>query len=287
MSTSMKKIREQQNDDSLIITPYVNEWLLNEGDTHYSQWVLDKLNKQLSTPPRDRSGSFSSSAAGYCERRQVLGYLGVEENVKTMPQLQLLFNDGKWRHLRWQAMLLEGGILTDIEVGAKWPEMRSVGSMDGFGNTGDMPLKEEWKNRDFGFELKGMHPNVFAQTKKAEHIPPKHNEQVQRYMLQTGLELFVYVAEDKATQEWVEYVIEVDPNYRAKANAEIARLNEAVNLTELPPRLAPCQAKLDGKKSYYTKGFDSIDPYTFSKCPYGKSVKDSACLKIESWDDIG
>ena len=289
MSSSKKKIREQASDPNLILTPHINEWLSEKGDTHYTPEVLEKIVKQLSTPPRDRSGSFSSSSSGYCLRRQVFGYLGIKPNVPIMPQLQLLFNDGKWRHLRWQAMLLDAGLLDSIEVPAYWEEKRSVGSMDGMGYTKDLPLRDDWKNKTFGFELKGMYSRMFEQTKKQGHPPSKHNEQMQRYMLQhRELDMFIYIAENKDTQEWVEYVVEKNQRHIDSAVGEVELLNESVDMSVFPARLPVCQEKKDGKVfTTIRRGMPDMEPRAFEGCPYGGTKSGSLCLKIEDWDDAG
>lgn len=286
MSDSLKKIKEQASNPDLILTPHINAWLTTNGESEYSPSTVARVADILAAKPRNRSGSFSASSAGYCERRQMYGYLGVPE-VQILPVLQSLFNDGKWRHLRWQALLLDAGLLTDIEVAVPMPEYNSKGSMDGQGFTGDLPLRDEWKNKKFGFELKGVHPSPFATLKKNGFPSSKHVKQMQRYMLASGLDLFVYIAEDKASHEWLEFVVEYDEVRAKKSWSELNSLNAALASQTLPDRLPICQQIKDGNSGKPTlkKGFMSDTKYTFEQCPFGKTKTRSTCFKLETWED--
>lgn len=271
---SLKKLIAQKTDDSLILTPHINNWLAQHSEEAWPDDVVEKIAEQLRVQPRIRSGSFSASSAGFCDRRQVLGYLGKTPNATTSPELQNLFNDGKWRHLRWQAMLLSAGLIEDIEVSLKWPRMRSKGSVDGVGFTGDLPIREEWKNKTFGFELKGMNPFVYqkwASGPRPLKPNPKHLHQMGSYFLSGGFDLFIYIVEDKATQSWEEVVVEPDPRMIKESEEEIVFLNKCVDNQTLPPILQECQDR-EG---------------AFKGCPYGQTKKGSVCLRTKEWDEEG
>ena len=51
-------------------------------------------------------------------------YIGVPVMSRGDSRLHSIFIDGTWRHIRWQMMLLEAGILTDIEVPFHDDELR-------------------------------------------------------------------------------------------------------------------------------------------------------------------
>lgn len=263
---SLGRLLRSISNANLVITPMLELWLMQHGDEALSDAIADLIRKQLTTQPRFRGGSFSASSAGKCERMQVFQYLGVEASGAIDPRLQNIFNDGKWRHLRWQAMLLAAGLLTDIEEPLDWPNMRARGTMDGMGV---VPMKHPntaWRGLEFGFELKGITPFQFQQF-KGNDAKEEHRGQVDRYFLKSGFPLFVIIYENKATQEWIEWVYEPAQSRVAQSRDELVRLNQAINTKVLPPKLPECMGRT-GK--------------TFKDCPFGGSNA-GPCAQSGTW----
>lgn len=52
-------------------------------------------------------GRLSPSAIGGCKRQAVLSFLGVPGRKKIDPELEMIFEDGNWRHHKWQALMLD------------------------------------------------------------------------------------------------------------------------------------------------------------------------------------
>jgi hypothetical protein len=62
----------------------------------------------ISMVPRPRPhGRLSPSSLGGCKREAAFKFLGVEGQVKIDPDLELIFEDGNWRHHKWQALFLD------------------------------------------------------------------------------------------------------------------------------------------------------------------------------------
>lgn len=227
----------------LVVTPRLNVWLLGHPELTLSDATLKRLHDAIEgiRNPRDRSDSFGSSSAGSCLRAQVFEYLGTDQGGID-PKLQQIYNDGKFRHLRWQATLLEAGILDDIEVPLAWPDRRSVGTMDGVGTVPTDHPREEWRHLEFGFELKGA--NTFTYKTIVAEGPLRYLSQVHRYFLSGGYDLFAIVVEDKNSQDWTEWVIEPDPELLVEQRAELDVLNRAVDTETLPSMLVTCRKQV-------------------------------------------
>lgn len=294
MSTSAKRVKEQKTDPKLVLTPKINEWLLNHGDEAYPEWVAKFVYNGMLLQPRDRTNAFSASAGATCPRSQIFGYLGLSPNQQNQPALINLFSDGKWRHLRWQAMLFSAGLLSAAEVPIELMDMKTKGSMDGVGYTGNSVTDPKYRNKKFGFELKGMWPDGWEKLKKEGEISTKHKEQMSRYFLGSDIDFFVYIVENKSTQEWLEFVIDRDVDMLADATKELNLLNHSVDMEVLPPLLSPCQeASLPAKQKVMRirKGYDAQanSPYIFKNCPFGGAKTKSVCIKIhqmgDEWDD--
>lgn len=251
-----KMIRSAKQYNDLIAKPIIEDWLLRHGDDPFPDWVNQELLKVMSTKPRDRSGSFSGSAAGTCLRMQELGFAGLQGGAID-PQLQNIFNDGKWRHLRWQGMLLTTGLATDIEYLVRWREHLSRGSVDARGVVRDDHPRVPWRGKEVGYEAKGWSTFQF-QKLKAEGIPYKHNKQIHHYFVLGCFDLFSYIAEDKTTQEIHEIVIEPDPQMIQEAEDDIWELSKAVKTKTLHGVKPAC---LQRKGSEY------------NDCPFGRNGK--------------
>lgn len=252
-----------------IITPKLQEFLVQHGDEEYPEWVVERIAEQLTEKPRVRHSSFSSSSAGQCVRAQVLQFLGAKQGSIGF-QLQNIFNDGKWRHLRWQATLLSAGLLTDMEEIATWPRMRARGTLDGVGIVADDHPIAHWRGQEFGFELKGVSAFLFPKYRDAGPKETDHLQQVARYFIKQGYRLFVIIYEDKSTQEWKEWVIDSEADYMQKIikhqREELECLNDSVDQKKLPALLPEC-VKLKGTK--------------FNGCPMGGI--DGPCASAGEW----
>ena len=213
------------------ITPKLQAWLTNhpEGVKVTSHEVMKRVEEILMEVPKARSGAFHPSQLYQCPRSQVYGYYGAESTREFNPQLQNIFNDGHFRHLRWQVTLLEAGILTDVEVPVFDPVRRIEGSMDGV-NT-----KENWM-----FELK-----VTSQFKvvKQRGAMPAHIKQVHAYLYASEIPEAIILYEDKSNQDWIEISIQRDETIIDEIVDILDGLNYSIDNEELPERLPDCENK--------------------------------------------
>jgi len=214
------------------ITPKITPWLVNNpnGVRITSPETLEKITNILMPKiSKSRAGAFHPSQLYQCERAQVYGYHDAPTTREYNPQLQNLFNDGHFRHLRWQIMLLEAGLITDIEVPVYSTGYRLEGSMDGIN------AEEKWM-----FELKGTSQFKSVKSKGAM---PAHIKQVHAYLLASGLDKAIVIYECKSTQEWIEIVIPRDENIINEIKEILESLNDAITNNYLPERLEGCENK--------------------------------------------
>lgn len=263
----IKSIKKQNQ----IVSLRYRQWLTQHGDDPLPDWVVERIKKQMLAVPRNRTASFSASSAGQCLRRQELQFLGIPPEFGMEPDSRLLniFNDGKWRHLRWQANLLAATILDRIEVPVPWTRMRSMGTIDGAGWVPSDHPRISWRNKEFGFELKGMNPWDYSKAVNKDTQKEEHLRQIARYCLQGGFELYVCLYEDKATNNWKEWVIEPEDKLMAEVEQELWELNHAIDRKQLHPILPSCKMRRGP---------------TWEQCMYSKS--NGVCESITN-SDIG
>ncbi len=156
------------------ITPKLMGWLSRNDGIHTDDpAIIEKVLAVLAPSSGDRSGHFHPSQLYQCPRKQLFEFYGLEGSKSFSPTLQNLFNDGHFRHLRWQIMLLNAGILTDIEVKVTLDKYRLGGSMDGVN-----------ENEGWVFELKGT--SQFSTVQRSGVMAP-HKKQIQAYLLASAL----------------------------------------------------------------------------------------------------
>jgi len=213
-----------------IITPRLYGWLNQHSDgvKVHDPEIMEKVTRILTGPEKDRSGSFHPSQLYQCPRLQVFEFYGLPGPSKAYnPTLQNLFNDGHFRHLRWQIMLLSAGIISDIEVSIASPEFRLTGSMDGVNR------EEGWM-----FELKGTSQYSSVLSKG---VMPAHVKQVHAYLHASGLDKAVVVYECKSSQQWTEFEVSKDPEIIAEIEGILTVLNRAIDTDVLPEPLDDCK----------------------------------------------
>ena len=264
-------------DTRLIVTAPYRRWLIEQREQGYPKNLAQWVGKELAKNGRDRRFSFSASSGGGCLRAQELAFLGAPPTIEHLdPQLINLFNDGKFRHLRWQIALMSQGIMEAAEVPMEWKERRLKGSADGVLRVPDDHAVVNWRGKECGFELKGMSPFLFAQKKKLrdsgganeEVLKHEHIQQVARYCLVKGWKLFCIVYEDKATQDWMEFVIEPTRRQLNDAAMELEDLNQAIDSKRLDKKLPECHRMKAGGAFY--------------ECSFGVST-DGACFDSGNW----
>lgn len=265
-----KTLRAARMGNQHIVTPRLKAFMRDNPNLVVEPWVAEKISEQITKQPRVRSGSFSSSSAGDCPRKQIFQYQGIEPEHPVSATVQNIFYDGTWRHLRWQAVLLQAGIITEIEYPLPWEEMNSVGTMDGLGVVPDDHPNEKWRELEFGWELKGANTYAFKSAVSLPAPPAKYNPQVHRYFLSGGFDLFVFIMEDKNTQEWAEWVVEPDEKILDEQREELEMLNGYVARQEIPPMLDGCRAGTDPR---WAKGW----------CPFAGNG--GVCVRTNTWEE--
>lgn len=226
-----KLMKSIKRVDDLLMTPIIEDWLRQcpngvvWDDSGLALWK-DLVTKAARNDSRE--GRFGASSRGKCQRRQIFSFLGMPEGRIMDPEQANLFNDGKWRHLRWQMMGLQSGALTHAEYAAALPQYRTKVSMDGLNAMG------EWI-----FELKGDRNSA----RLMDGNPEDHMLQVHTMFLVTGWDVCSYVVEDKSNNTWREIIVRRDPKIITQVRTELEQLNEYVANRKLPPVLPACEGK--------------------------------------------
>lgn len=183
----------------------------------------------LRRPHGHRSGAWHPSSLHTCPRAQVFSFLGVPAKVKINPGLQHVFNDGHWRHVRWQIALKQAGLVDEVEVGVTNRRYHMEGHLDAL------------KTDEYTVELKGIHSMQYQYI--LSEPKPEHADQVEAYFVMTGYDTGVIIYEDKSSNNWHEHVVHPDKQRRRRIVQLIDRLNTHINQHTLPLPLDDCRAR--------------------------------------------
>lgn len=270
MKSYVDKLIEQQNNPNLLLLPKINEHLFYHGNDKFSQKAMERVWGALTTPPRNRSASFSSSSAGADLRHQELAYLGYPQKAN-LPPLQIIFTIGHWLHAMSQGLLLTADLIQDIEVPVPMPEYYAKGSMDGQGYVWWNTANPAWQNQDFCIEIKTVGSHVWQKKVDVGKPSPDHMAQIHRYFLASGLRICSYLLVDKGS--WgsdgiVEFVVEADDDLLEESRRELEQLKWAVDNKTLHPQSAAC--KSSAKNSCPYGGKNGICGTTFEWVPFDK-----------------
>ena len=196
-----------------ILLPLVDKWL-SENPHRLDQWTKDDwetLKDLVMRGARRDSSVFSPSAATSCQRRQVIDKFSQFPQIPiTEPRVLKFFDDGRWRHLRWQMVFYKMGIVESMEI------FQSEGKL-GYGGSYDvmvkMRLPSKKKTRRVVIDIKGTHASS-ANNIKFTGTPLYSNRvQLVIYMHLNNVDVGILWYENKNNQDIVEVVVERDKKF--------------------------------------------------------------------------
>jgi hypothetical protein len=220
----------------LAITPAVTKYMMLDPGPYYSEETIEIITNQLAGSGRIRHSSFAASSLSlHCYRAGVFQWLGATQNAGRdeirNAVLSNLFLDGHWRHLRWQAVLLECGVIDTIEH--LMQDHGMIGTADGVNFA-----------ENFGVEIKGCNSYQYTIIVRMKRPLEHHIWQVHAYMLLTGMDLWYVLYENKDTNDWKEFRIERDPLITDEILRYVKSSRSVIELKQLPEMLPDCKEKI-------------------------------------------
>lgn len=186
-------------------------------------------------------GRLSPSQLLGCERAQVFKFTGFKGIKRTDPHSESIFDDGNWRHHRWQAIFKDMqavlgrdhfkvlSIEEDIEI----PDLFVAGSLDatiwikGYGR--------------LVVDYKGINDRGFTQILSLDKPVEKHVKQLMTYLKARGIKRGLLFYENKNDQRWVCFMVSWDEAIWSEIEDWSMRVLSAMENEKLPPRDLECQ----------------------------------------------
>ena len=215
----------------LVVSPRHDAWMKQNSNPKYSEEALEFGREQLmlQATPRDRRGTISASSLGSCRRRQIFTYLGYYE-IPPSPKVAAIFQNGTFMHIRWQMAGLTEGWLAQAEVPVGENKYSMSGTQDGIAYEGSI------------VEFKSINSNGFRGV-NTFGVKDEHKFQVGTYGAATGVDKAVVIYECKDTQDYREFVVNIDDELIKDVQTITDLVWDLVERNELPEPLAPCEEK--------------------------------------------
>jgi hypothetical protein len=187
-------------------------------------------------------------------RQQFFQLLGYPQEEVPDARLANIFFDGNWRHLRWQALFVEMGLVARgswvpgtgivldeggellLEVGVEMPDQMVRGTIDCV----LLIDGELWI-----VDIKGANPRVFSSIKQDAAPYRAYQMQLLAYMQASGIDKAMLFYEDKGSQDYLEVKVDADSDVAAALEARLAALRHYYDAEKLPDPLPQAPANPD------------------------------------------
>lgn len=174
----------------------------------------------------------------FCLRKALWGVVG-EFNSRYVPTTRLwIFEDGNWRHKRWQNLLKQADMVVsdDVEKTRFLPGLWSLCTPDAV---------IEIRGEKYIWECKGMNDREFTKVKQTQVCPSRFVRRVHIYGAATGLmKAIIHIDNKSRADEFLVFVLDLNPELIYEMLRRVTSLEEAYqnyySKKELP---APCGVK--------------------------------------------
>lgn len=238
LSRLIKNMRDEEADP---LRPLLDAYLIERNHAP-ERHVADTYDM---APYERPPGRFSPSDLGGCERAAAFRFLGVEARRRLDPDLELIFDDGNWRHLKWQAIfhdmekVLGRSRFRVIHTEARviFEDLYLDGSLD---NVLYMkPVPDQPGNR-WVLDIKGIRDAGFQQIVKRDEPIAKHVKQVVAYGRSIEVPRSLLWYENKDNQQTKAFVILDDEDTWREVEGWCTSVTSFMEQERVPPMDPDC-----------------------------------------------
>ena len=229
----------QDADDPL--THLVERYLMERDLPKYKRKRLKEITLPLISRGRP-GGRLSPSSICGCERQAALKFVGAEGKIRRNPDSEAIFDDGNWRHHKWQARFADMAKmypkkfrLISIEDPAVVSRYKIAGNLDAHIA---IFRKGEWV--EYIVDFKGA--NTFAWDYVFKNQKPKHEHvrQLLAYMKAKGVRRGLLVYEEKNTNSPQVFLVKMSKKDWAEVAEWCDRVLTQMKRKQLPPMHPDC-----------------------------------------------
>lgn len=230
----LKNMQEATEGEPL--SEAIDNYLLKRDKSHR------RLRRHVITMvPRHRpAGRFSPSSLGGCHREAVFKFLGVKGKRRLDPDLELIFEDGNWRHHKWQALFLDmqkvlgrkNFRVVSFESDAILPDLYTAGSLD---------VHLVIAGVHYIIDIKGINDFGFKRVCVDQVAPmPKHITQLTAYMKAKKIRRGIILYENKDKNHVKCFFVEYNKKDWRETVEWVETAVTALDNRRLPPKHPDC-----------------------------------------------
>jgi len=269
-------VRRMKARGSDPLRPLLDAYLIERGRANVRHTVA-----QFDMTPRPRRGGrFSPSDLCGCERAAAFKFVGVPGRRRVDPDQELVFDDGNWRHVKWQATFhdMEAVLgserfrVISTERNVRVDEYCIAGSLDNV-----LWLQPSARpGKKWVVDIKGINDAGFNYVLREDAPIPHHVKQLVSYERAVGIPRGLLWYEDKNNQHTKAFIVRYDDDAWHEVTGWCTSVLSYLERGILPPMDEGC-----------THG-----TFLFEKCAYaalcygGQSVEQLRRLAYDSFDGV-
>jgi hypothetical protein len=253
LAAIVKKMAKREEDPlSHLIHRYMIERELPENrGKRLTEW-------NISLKPNVRPlGRLSPSTIGGCERLAALKFLGVKGSKRVDPDSELIFDDGNWRHHKWQANFTEMEAILGpdtfqcvaIELPVRYKMLYIAGALDAHIRIADRDEMVDWI-----VDIKGINKFGFQDVFNSQEPKEAHVRQLIAYMRARKVRRGILLYDCKDDQRYQVFTITFTSKEWEKVSDWCESVIDQITYQKLPPMHPDCQH----------------GTFLYEKCPYRK-----------------
>lgn len=236
LSRLVKNMKKRGADP---LRPLLEQYLLERGRADVRH-VVEPIDM---TPPRRPGGRLSPSGLCGCEREAVLRFTGVDGRRVINPDLELVFDDGNWRHHKWQATFKDMELVLgrhvfrclSVEQKVVIPDLYVAGSLD---VTIAIRINGKW--RKFVIDIKGINDMGFGVVLRNDAPISHHVKQLVAYERAAGIPRGFLWYENKNNQNTLAFNVGWDDDAWRDVEAWCTSVVSYLKRKRLPPKHPEC-----------------------------------------------
>jgi CRISPR/Cas system-associated exonuclease Cas4 (RecB family) len=199
---------------------------------------LESYHVPLKVRPRP-PGRLSPSKLCGCERQAAFVFVGMPGQSKIIPDQEAIFDDGNWRHHKWQATFYDMEkvlgkkkfSVVSIEEAVEIPELYIAGSLDACVRINQVPWIVDFKGiNQWGFD------RVFREKKPLD----THVLQLLAYMRAKKVRKGMIFYEEKNSLRYKVFSVQFTPRQWQKVKRWSSDVIEQLEERRVPPKSLDC-----------------------------------------------
>jgi hypothetical protein len=253
-----KLVKAMKADDKDPLRPLIDEYLVKRELPKYRKRRLKEYRVPMLSDVRP-GGRLSPSSICGCQRLAAYKFAGVRGERRVDPDNELIFDDGNWRHHKWQANFRDMERLLgrerfrviSIEERVGDADLYIAGSLDVL-----LAIKvrrgDAWVWERYVIDIKGINVYGFSRITMDNSGKEEHVRQLITYCKLRGISRGLLLYENKNTNEIRTFKVVQNPELWREVQDWSREVIEHLEAGTLPPMHPDCEG----------------GTYLWEKCPY-------------------